>query len=216
MATTLSRSRAMAIKRKTRQHSQLSQHGEFRHVSVSERQRSRPCGQNLRVPFLRTVLPPEVEERSSNGGQRRDKRVHISTTKVSFSTIILILCHCIQSRRCSQNLCRPFGSSQTFINYLDYWGERERAPHRRVQCEFSLFLYIFLYIYIYIYIYIYRTSCRKSLPARILRVLASCVISKLSSLPARALISSNSDANYEQSTSTRPCKDGDYSGAVSG
>ena len=44
------------------QHSQVSQHGEFRHVSVSERQRSRPCGQNLRVPFLRTVLPPEVEE----------------------------------------------------------------------------------------------------------------------------------------------------------
>ena len=37
------------------QHSQLSQHCEFRHVSVSERQRSRPCGQNLRVPFLRTV-----------------------------------------------------------------------------------------------------------------------------------------------------------------
>ena len=34
------------------QHSQLCQHGEFRHVSVSERQRSRPCGQNLRVPFL--------------------------------------------------------------------------------------------------------------------------------------------------------------------
>ena len=34
------------------QHSQLRQHGEFRHVSVSERQRSRPCGQNLRVPFL--------------------------------------------------------------------------------------------------------------------------------------------------------------------
>ena len=43
------------------QHSQLSQHGEFRHVSVSERQQSRPCGQNLRVPFLRTVLPPEVD-----------------------------------------------------------------------------------------------------------------------------------------------------------
>ena len=74
------------------QHSQLSQHGEFRHVSVSER---RPCGQNLRVPFLRTVLPPEVGERSSNGGQRRDKSIHISTTKVNFSTIILILCHCI-------------------------------------------------------------------------------------------------------------------------
>ena len=49
----------------------------------------------------------------------------------------------------------------------------------------------FLYFYISIFLYIYRTSCRKSLPARILRVLASCVISKLSSLPARALISSN-------------------------
>ena len=44
------------------QHSQLSQHGEFGHVSVSERQLSRPCGQNLRMPFLRTVLTPEVEE----------------------------------------------------------------------------------------------------------------------------------------------------------
>ena len=43
-------------------HSQLSQHGEFWHVSVSERQRSRPCGQNLRVPLLRMVLPPEVGE----------------------------------------------------------------------------------------------------------------------------------------------------------
>ena len=32
------------------QHSQLSQHGEFWHASVSERQRSRPCGQNPRVP----------------------------------------------------------------------------------------------------------------------------------------------------------------------
>ena len=32
----------------------------------------------------------------------------------------------------------------------------------------------------FLYIYMYRTSCRKSLPARILRVLASCVISKLS------------------------------------
>ena len=44
------------------QHLQLPQHGEFWHASVSERQRSRACGQNLRVPFLRTVLPPEVEE----------------------------------------------------------------------------------------------------------------------------------------------------------
>ena len=49
------------------------------------------------------------------------------------------------------------------------WGEPERAPHRRVCCEFSI------YLFIYFFIYIYRTSCRKSLPARILRVIASCV-----------------------------------------
>ena len=44
------------------QHLRLGQHGEFWHASVSERQRSRLCGQNLRVPFPRAVLPPEVEE----------------------------------------------------------------------------------------------------------------------------------------------------------
>ena len=44
------------------QHLQLRKHGEFRYVSISERQRSQPCGQNLRVPFPRMVLPPEVEE----------------------------------------------------------------------------------------------------------------------------------------------------------
>ena len=42
-------------------------------------------------------------------------------------------------------------------------------------------------------LYMYRTSCRKSLPGRILRVLESCVISNLSLLSyflhARALIS---------------------------
>ena len=53
------------------QHSQLPRHGEFWHASVSKRQRSWACGQNLRVPFLRTVLPPEVEE--SNGGHGETK-----------------------------------------------------------------------------------------------------------------------------------------------
>ena len=60
------------------QHSQLSQHGEFRHVSVSERQRSRLCGQNLRVPFLRTVLPPEVEESArAMAATARQKRSYL-------------------------------------------------------------------------------------------------------------------------------------------
>ena len=48
------------------------------------------------------------------------------------------------------------------------WGEPERAPHRRVCCG----------ICVYIYIYMSRTSCRKSLPALILRDLASFVNSK--------------------------------------
>ena len=60
------------------QHSQLSQHGEFWHVSVSERQRSRPCGQNLRVPFLRMVLPPEVGESArAMAATARQKRLYL-------------------------------------------------------------------------------------------------------------------------------------------
>ena len=77
-------SNAMATKRKTRQHSQLSQHGQFWHVSVSERQRSRLCGQNLRVPFLRTVLPPEVGESARAMASTAKQSAHISTTKVEF------------------------------------------------------------------------------------------------------------------------------------
>ena len=33
--------------------------------------------------------------RSSDGGQRGDKRTHNSTTKVSFCTIIICLCQCM-------------------------------------------------------------------------------------------------------------------------
>ena len=49
-----------------------------------------------------------------------------------------------------------------------YWGEPERAPHRWVCCGICLYIHI-----------IYRTSCHKSLPALVLRVLVSFVISKL-------------------------------------
>ena len=70
----------MATKRKTTllQHSQRSQHGEFWYISVSERQRSRPCGLNLRVPFLRTVLPPEVGESArAMAATARQKRLYL-------------------------------------------------------------------------------------------------------------------------------------------
>ena len=40
------------------QHSKRSQHGEFRHASVSGRQRSRPCGQNLCGAFVRLYWQP--------------------------------------------------------------------------------------------------------------------------------------------------------------
>ena len=64
--------------KKLLQRSQLRQHGELCHVSVSERQRSRPCGQNLRVPFLRTVLPPEVEESArAMAATTRQKRSYL-------------------------------------------------------------------------------------------------------------------------------------------
>ena len=60
------------------QHLQLCQHGTFWHVSVSERQRSRPCGQNLRVPLLRTVLPPEVGESArAMATMARQKRLYL-------------------------------------------------------------------------------------------------------------------------------------------
>ena len=77
--------------KKLLQCSQLGQHGKFQHVSISERQRSRRCDQKLCVPFLRTVATDigSRKERSSNGSQRRDKSVHISTIKMSFSTNFL-------------------------------------------------------------------------------------------------------------------------------
>ena len=83
--------------KKLLQHSQLSQRSEIRHVSVSERQRSHLCSQNLCGAFVRAVLATNFEE--SNRAMAADGTtkalVAISTTKVSFSTIILILCHCI-------------------------------------------------------------------------------------------------------------------------
>ena len=53
---------AQGEEKKLIQRSQLRQYGEFWHVSVNERQRSRLCSQNLRAPSLRMVLPPEVGE----------------------------------------------------------------------------------------------------------------------------------------------------------
>ena len=48
--------------KKLLQHSQLSQRGEIRHVSVCERQRSHLCGQNLCGAFVRAVVATNFEE----------------------------------------------------------------------------------------------------------------------------------------------------------
>ena len=42
------------------QRSQRCHNGEFRHISISTRQRSLQCKQNLRGPFLRATLPMRV------------------------------------------------------------------------------------------------------------------------------------------------------------
>ena len=152
-ATWLSRSRAMATKRKTRQHSQLSQHGEFWHVSVSERQRSRLCGQNLRVPFLRTVLPPEVGESArAMASTARQKLHHQGEFQLQNCTVGTV--HDSDHEGVVRIFVgHSYHSNELFILhyaalYFLYqecnWGEPERAPHRRVSCEFSIFLYIFL------------------------------------------------------------------------
>ena len=61
--------------KKLLQRSQLRQHCEFWHVSVSEQQRSRPCSQNL---LLRMVLPPDVGESArAMASMARQKRSHL-------------------------------------------------------------------------------------------------------------------------------------------
>ena len=89
--------------------------------------------------------------------------------------------------------CTRSGSPHNVLHSSSNWGEPERAPHRRVCCEFSIYLYFFISIY--------RTSCRKSLPARILRVIASCVNSNHKRTHYCNV--NDLDTNHERSTSTR-------------
>ena len=58
------------------QHSQLPQHGVFRHVSVSERQRLRLCGQDLCGAFVR-LLATNVEESDRAMATAQQKRLYL-------------------------------------------------------------------------------------------------------------------------------------------
>ena len=53
------------------QRSQRCHKGEFRHLSISARQRSLRCGQNLRGPFLRATLPDRALERWQATGRQK-------------------------------------------------------------------------------------------------------------------------------------------------
>jgi len=53
------------------QHLQRCHKGEFRHVSISTRQRSLQCEQNLHGPFLRATLSDRALERWRTTGRRK-------------------------------------------------------------------------------------------------------------------------------------------------
>ena len=82
-ARTRSLRTAMAVNvmvQKILQRSQLRWQGEFRYISVRGRQRSRPCGQNLRGPFVRSELATKVEESAramAADGPARQKRLYL-------------------------------------------------------------------------------------------------------------------------------------------
>ena len=96
------------------QHSQLSQHGEFQLVSVSERQRSRPCGQNLCGAFVRLywqrTSKKAIEQWRLTARQKHLYLHHQGEFQHQNCTV-----RTVHDRRCSQNLCRLFLRSQTLI-----------------------------------------------------------------------------------------------------
>jgi len=59
------------------QRSQPCHKGEFRHVSISARQRSLRCGQNIDGPFLRATLPDRALERWQTTGRQKGSYLHL-------------------------------------------------------------------------------------------------------------------------------------------
>ena len=79
-------------KDKLLQHSQLRQHGEFWHVSISEQQQSQLlCGQDLCGHLVRVVLATKVE----GSARVMVTSTCISTTEESFGTKAIRLGHCM-------------------------------------------------------------------------------------------------------------------------
>ena len=103
------------------QQSQLPQHGEFWHASVSERQQSRACGQNLRVPFLRTVLPPEVEESArSMVAMARQKRSYLHHQGEFQHNYFDFMSLHDSDHDGVVRICTPFLALKRYLHYLHY------------------------------------------------------------------------------------------------
>ena len=92
------------------QHSQRCHEGEFRHISISARQRSLRCGQNLRELFLRATLPMTVRSCARAMADNRETKGLITPPPRWVSAQLLYVCVSAWwwSRRCSQHLCSPF------------------------------------------------------------------------------------------------------------
>jgi len=77
------------------QRSQRCHNGEFRHVSISTTVITTMWTESSWA-FPESYSADESWiVRSSDGGQQWDKRAHNSTSKVSFCTITIRLCHCL-------------------------------------------------------------------------------------------------------------------------
>jgi len=78
------------------QRSQRCHNGEFRHVSISTRQRSLWCGQNLRGPFLRATLLMRVGSCARAMADKGETKGLITPPSRWVSAHIIIrLCHCM-------------------------------------------------------------------------------------------------------------------------
>ena len=125
-------------------------------------------------------------------------------------THILMTCTCNCSMHIQHNVMQLFHANSAPAC------TRSRSPHNVLHSpsyiifgaslsephidEFAV-NFPYIYLFIYFFIYIYRTSCRKSLPARILRVIASCVNSNHKRTHHCNV--NDIDTNHERSTSTR-------------
>ena len=77
------------------QRSQRCHKGEFRHRSISTRQRWLRCGQNLFGVFLRATLPITVGSCARTMADNGETKELVTPPPRCFCTIIIHLCHCM-------------------------------------------------------------------------------------------------------------------------